>query len=103
MLDNTGDQSDVMSPLIELGSLLANNIGTVQSGPVRSSPVYLVLYISNATGVVVCRLSGTIRCLGQTLYQINVQLGLPYYSMSVMHTAISCTGSTADRLTLLVP
>ncbi len=24
MLDNTGDQSDVMSPLIELGSLLAN-------------------------------------------------------------------------------
>ncbi len=26
MLDNTGDQSDVMSPLIELGSLLANTI-----------------------------------------------------------------------------
>ncbi len=25
MLDNTGDQSDVMSPLIELGSLLANS------------------------------------------------------------------------------
>ena len=24
MLDNTGDQSDVMSPLVELGSLLAN-------------------------------------------------------------------------------
>ena len=24
VLDNTGDQSDVMSPLIELGSLLAN-------------------------------------------------------------------------------
>ncbi len=26
MLDNTGDQSDVMSPLIEIGSLLANNL-----------------------------------------------------------------------------
>ncbi len=29
MLDKTGDQSDVMSPLIELGSLLANSMAIV--------------------------------------------------------------------------
>ena len=32
MLDNTGDQSDVMFPLIELGSLLANNRERAERG-----------------------------------------------------------------------
>ncbi len=66
--------------------------------PVRSGPVQFTWYYQcNASGFVTCRLPGTIRCLGQILYQSNVQLGLPNYSMPVMHTAIPCTGSTADQ------
>ena len=51
----------------------------------------------NASGIMACRLPGTIRCLGQTLYQSNIQLDSSNYSMPDMHTAIPCTGSTADQ------
>ncbi len=39
MLDNTGDQSDVMSPLIELGSLLANRQLAEPTATVANSTV----------------------------------------------------------------
>jgi hypothetical protein len=46
-----------------------------------------------------CRLPGTIRCLGQTLYQSNIYLGLPNYSTPAMCNAIPipCIGNTADQ------
>jgi hypothetical protein len=75
------------------------SVSSVRFDPVRSGPVQFTWYYQcNASGVVACRLPGTIRCLGQTLYQSNVQLGLPNYSMPVMHTAIPYTGSTADQV-----
>ncbi len=75
---------------------------SVRFDPVRSGPVqitwYYTLAMHQALWSAACRLPDTIRCLGQrTLYQSNVQLGLPNYSMPVMHTAIPCTGNTADQ------
>ncbi len=44
----------------------------VWSGSIRSSPVQSSLpgitHLQMASGIVACRLPGTIRCLGQTLY-----------------------------------
>ena len=61
--------------LLVIISLFVNNerINTIPD-IIYSGIVQITWYYTqcNASGVVACRLPGTIRCLGQTLYQSNI-------------------------------
>ena len=72
---------------------------SVRFNPVQSGPVQITWYytLCNASGVVACRLLGTIRCLGQSLHHSNVQLVSNSYSIPAMYTAIPSTSSTVDQ------